>query len=144
MGTVSVKDIKVYHLERIFNKKGDILKGMRNDSLGFTGFEEVYFTHIKYNNVKAWKKHKIMHMNLIVPVGNVLFVFVDESGLLREEKIGESKYCRITVPSGIWFGFKGISITTALVMNFSNLKHADEEVERKNIDEICYDWKLNL
>ena len=46
----------------------------------FNGFQEAYFSIIKKDKIKAWKKHLKMTMNLIVPIGSVMFVFYDEKG----------------------------------------------------------------
>ena len=63
---------------------------------------------IEMGAVKAWKQHRRMTLNLVVPVGNVRFVFLaDEGKAQREETIGVSNYVRLTVPPGVWFGFQG-------------------------------------
>jgi dTDP-4-dehydrorhamnose 3,5-epimerase len=54
--------------------------------------------------------------------------------------ISKSNYKRITVPPNIWFGFKGIGKENNLVVNLSNVEHADDEVERKQINELNYQW----
>ena len=82
-------------------------------------------------------------LNLIIPKGEVLFVFVDDEGNVREEKIGENNNVRITVPPGIWFGFKGLYKKESLILNISNIIHDDKEVLRKNLSEIKYDWNLS-
>ena len=42
-------------------------------------FGEIYFSNINSLCIKAWKKHKIMTLNLIVPIGKVRFVFHDKN-----------------------------------------------------------------
>ena len=72
-----------------------------------------------------------MTMNLIVPVGNVQFVFLtDEGSIIGQEIIGEDNYVRITVPPGIWFGFKGEFASKSLVLNLASITHDPDEVER--------------
>ena len=47
-----------------------------------------------------------MHINLIVPIGIVRFVFYDElTNKFRVEEIGKNNYARLTIPKGIFFGF---------------------------------------
>ena len=85
-------------------------------------------------------------MNLIVPSGEVKFVFFDDrdnskiTNIFQEIVISKSNYKRITVPPNIWFGFKGIGKENNLVVNLSNIEHSDDEVERKKINEINYKW----
>ena len=82
-----------------------------------------------------------MQLNLIVPKGDVLFVFKDELGSFREEIVGDLNKVRLTVPPGLWFGFKGINTKDSVILNISNIMHDDKELERKNINEIDYDWE---
>jgi hypothetical protein len=44
--------------------------------------------------------------------------------------IGENNYVRITVPPGIWFGFKGEYAPKSLVLNLASITHDPDEVER--------------
>ena len=85
-----------------------------------------------------------MTLNLVVPVGKIHFVFFDRYGAFREELIGEKEYARLTVPPEIWVGFKGMESPYSLLLNVSDIEHNPSEVERKNIDEIIYDWKKNI
>jgi dTDP-4-dehydrorhamnose 3,5-epimerase len=48
----------------------------------------------------------------------------------------------LTVPPGIWFGFKGISDDLNLICNVANMSHDPNEVMRKDIDEIKMDWSI--
>ena len=85
-----------------------------------------------------------MVMNLIVPFGEVRFVFhVDESidgPDFRAIEISREKYARITVPRGIWFGFEGLSKVDSLILNIASISHDQGEVERKNVNEFKFDW----
>ena len=54
--------------------------------------------------------------------------------------MGLENYCRLSVPPGIWFGFKGMDKNLNLVMNISDLEHDPNEVQRKDISEIVYEW----
>ena len=91
--------------------------------------------------VKAWKKHKIMTLNLLVPIGKVKFVFYDKTfpDQYREEIIGEDNYCRLTVPPDIWFGFQ-ISDYPSLVANISDIEHDDKENIKVDIDTFAFKW----
>jgi dTDP-4-dehydrorhamnose 3,5-epimerase len=85
-----------------------------------------------------------MTMNLVVPVGQVRFVFcrLDEAGTdeYRVEEIGLDRYARITVPAGIWFGFQGRSSQQSLVLNIASIPHDPLEAERLNIADLNYIW----
>lgn len=142
MGSVSVDQIMVTPLRRVHAAGGDVLHAMRLDDLGFMGFGEAYFSQIELGVVKAWKRHLRMTMNLVVPVGCVRFVFLAEgSSTLRKEVLSETRYARITVPPGIWFGFQGLLVRQSVVLNLSNIPHDPQEVERLPVSEFEYKWK---
>ena len=140
---VTVNKVFVTSLKVIPLVGGNVMHGLKEIDDGYIKFGEAYFSYIKKNKVKAWKKHKLMQLNLIVPKGNVLFVFKDSLETFREEIIGESNPVRLTVPPGLWFGFKGINSKDSVILNISNIMHDDNEVERKEINEINYDWKIS-
>ena len=130
-----------HKLKIIDNVNGSIMHALKKSDLGFKDFGEIYFSHVKHNTIKAWKKHKRMTMNLVVPVGNVKFVFYDEEkNFFEEYKIGENNYCRLTVKPLIWFGFQGIGNYNNIVMNIANIEHDPNEVERKDLLDLKYNW----
>ena len=137
---VTVNEIITTPLKRIPVIGGDVLHAMRKSDLGFAGFGESYFSQVERDTVKAWKRHIHMTLNLIVPIGKVRFVFMDNKGSFREEILGEDNYARLTVPPGLWFGFQGVSENTALVLNIANIEHSPDEVEHNELNNINYNW----
>ena len=131
-------------LARIEVKGGDVLHAIKMGDRGYDAFGEAYFSWINPGVIKAWKRHLRMTMNLMVPVGCVKFVFVDQSNgefiVDRVETVGAGNYVRVTVEPGIWFGFQGISDAPSLILNVSNIPHDPQEVERLGLDEIDYEW----
>ena len=124
--------IKIKKLKKFKLEDGDVYHALKASESEYYGFKEAYFSTIKNNKIKAWKRHYKMTMNLIVPIGKVQFVFYDENkNLLKNLIIGEENYSRITVPPMIWFGFKGFSLNTSYILNISNEIHDPLEVERK-------------
>lgn len=138
---MTLQDILLTPLSRIATTGGDVLHVLKTSDAGFAGFGEAYISWISAGAVKAWKRHTKMTMNVIVPVGRVRFVFrsagVDE---FRSEEIGASRYMRITVPPGIWFGFQGLAEPQSLVLNIANIPHDPDEVERLALEDIKHDW----
>ena len=142
MGTVSLDDILVTPLKRINTAGGDVLHALKNSDTGFNGFGEVYFSWVEHGAIKAWKCHKHMTLNLVVPLGEVSFVFhlTNQKNSFRTENIGEERYLRLTVPPGIWFGFQGIATERSLLTNLADMAHDPDEVLRKETSEFDYDW----
>ena len=125
-------EIIVKPLKRIHLEDGDVLHALKSSENEFCGFKEAYFSTIRQNKIKAWKRHLKMTMNLVIPVGRVHFNFYDsKKKLLTNTIIGEDNYARITVPPMIWFGFKGLSANTSYILNITNELHDPLEVERK-------------
>ena len=142
MGSVSLNEICVTPLKRISVTGGDVLHAMKKSDTGYVGFGEAYFSLVEFGKKKAWKRHLQMTLNLVVPIGEVQFVFIDSVGLIREVRIGEGHYARLTIPPGIWFGFQGVSKKTALLLNIADIEHSPDEVELKELDEVKYDWEV--
>ena len=137
-----LSNIKITRLKKIDVIGGNVLHVIKKSDRGFCGLGEVYFSYIEPNAVKAWKLHMKMTLNLVVPQGNVRFVFCNpfEDKNFQIEEIGEGNYARITVPPKIWFGFKGISSRPSLIANVANIEHDDSEVQKKEIDDFDYKW----
>ena len=142
MGGMSLEDVIITPLARITTAGGDVLHALKRNDSGYSDFGEAYFSWVKAGSVKAWKRHTRMTMNIVVPVGQVRFVFrLDGARKFRIEEIGVDRYVRITVPPGTWFGFQGRTAPQSLVLNIANIPHDPNEVERLALSEIKYDWK---
>ena len=136
-----LKNIKIIKLKSFKNNKGDVFRAYRKNDEKIGKFGEVYFSWIKKNTIKGWKLHKKMHMNLVVPVGSVRFVFYYNKKF-KVITIGEKKYCRIYVPNNIFFAFQNISNKKSLVVNYSNIIHQeDKETSNLSLEKLSYIWK---
>jgi len=144
VGAIKLSDILVTPLKRIETDGGDVLHALKQDDIGYVDFGEAYFSLVTRGAVKAWKRHKRMTMNIVVPMGWVRFVFRSEheNGVdeCRIEEIGADRYARITVPPGVWFGFQGLSYSQSIILNIANITHDPNEVERLQISDINYVW----
>ena len=141
MVDVSLASIKSTSQKRISTPNGDVLHVLKCSDIDFKKFGEIYFSWIEKGSIKAWKKHNTMTMNIVVPFGRVKFVFFDEdTQTYRNEEIGEDNYLRLTIPPGLWFGFKDMTENRSLITNIADIEHDDNEVERLDINEIKYDW----
>lgn len=135
--------IKIENKNVIKNLNGDIYKFLSKDSKLFSEFGEIYFSEIKKNKIKAWKMQKKITMNLIVPIGNVKFVFLDRNfNLLDIITIGKKNYKLLNIPPLIWYGFQGLSEIN-LISNLINKTHNDNDMLRLGKNEINFDWINN-
>lgn len=120
--------IKLTPLRRIEHPKGDIFHGIKASEASYAGFGEAYFTTIIASEVKGWKMHTAMTMNLIVPLGMVRFHIRDNAtGCTVSYDIGATNYQRLTVPAGFWVAFQGLTNETNLILNVASLEHNPEE-----------------
>jgi len=69
--------ITLTSLKQITHPKGDIYHAMKASDDGFSGFGEAYFSTVNKNDIKGWKKHTEMTLNLVVVIGEVEFVVYD-------------------------------------------------------------------
>ena len=135
-------------LKRYESDKGSVLQFIRKDNKGFRSFEEVYFSTVNYQQIKGWKKHTEMTMNLAVPAGEVLFVFFDDrknsstKNQFYSTLLSSSNYFRLTIEPGLWFAFKGISKELNLVVNLANKTHDPKEIENIDLNKINFNWEL--
>ena len=117
------------------------MKALNKSELKKWTFGEAYFSKIKYGKIKAWKYHKKMNLQLVVPSGKVKFVFFSKkNNKFKVIEIGEKKYSRITVPAKIWFGFKGVNKRESIILSITNIKHNKKEILRCKKNEIKYKW----
>jgi len=134
-------------LKQIYHPKGDLFHGMKRSDPGFTDFGEAYFSTIHPGEVKPWKKHLRMTLNLVVPVGKIRFVMHDDrpnsatKGETFVVEIGPDNYQRLTVSPGIWMAFEGLNDGLNLLLNIADMEHDPEEVERAELDRIEYPFK---
>jgi len=139
-----IKGVLISSLEIVNTPGGSVMHAIKISDKGYVNFGEAYFSHINFGVIKAWKRHERMTLNLIVPVGGIQFVLFDdrENSGQRFQKISISKdnYCRLTVPPMVWVGFKGLSRGGSMLLNIADIEHDPLEVNRKNIEEIKFDW----
>ena len=134
-------NIEINSLKTITVNGGNVKHFLNSNDESYKGFGEVYFSFVDFEMIKGWKLHTKMTMNLVVPIGNVGFVFYDQvNKVFMNYTIGEKNYKRLTVPPNIWFGFKGLSSNHNLVVNFADIKHDQNEAKKLEITKFSYNW----
>ena len=128
-------------LKQIINPKGDLYHAMKQSDNGYESFGEAYFSTIIKDEIKGWKKHTKMTLNIVVPVGNIEFVVYDENSKeFFSTKLSHNNYQRLTVKAGLWMAFKGLDKYNML-LNLSSIEHDPNEAINIGIEEIKYGWK---
>jgi len=132
--------VTVTPLKQIFHPKGDIFHAMKKSDIEFDEFGEAYFSTINKDDIKGWKKHTLMTLNIVVPYGEIEFLIYDE--ITKEFfnlKLSQNNYQRLTIKPNLWIAFKGISDYNIL-LNLANIEHDPQEAINIALDEIQYEW----
>lgn len=145
MEQVNIMGVTLHPLKHIAVPKGDIYHALKSTDEGYTGFGEAYFSQIESGEVKGWKRHNRMTLNIIVPVGKIRFVIFDDRegsetyGKFQEVTLSpEDNYQRLTLAPGLWMAFQGIDSKTSMLMDIIPEPHDPTEASRKNIEEINF------
>ena len=127
-------------LKQIYNSKGSIFHVIKKSDDQFNGFGEAYFSFINKDEIKGWKKHKKMTLNLVVPLGKIDFVIYDEDNKkFFNVSLSKKNYQRLTVREGLWVAFRGVEENNIL-LNIANIEHDPSETIDKNLNDIEYNW----
>ena len=132
--------ITITPLKQIHNQKGDVYHAMKKSDVGFIDFGEAYFSTIYKGNVKGWKKHTEMTLNLVVPVGSIEFVLYNETDKeFYSVILSQQNYQRLTVSPGLWMAFRGLDENNML-LNLASIEHNPKEAISVELEKIFYDW----
>ena len=128
-------------LKQIYHPKGNIFHAMKKSDIGYDGFGEAYFSTINKHDIKGWKKHTKMTLNLVVPFGKVEFVIYDEYiNKFINITLSQNNYQRLTIRPNLWIAFRGHEDYNML-LNLANIEHDPKEAEILDIEGIPYGWK---
>jgi len=146
---LTIHDLILTPLKRISHAKGDIYHAIKKSDAGYAGFGEAYFSSVIAGEIKGWKKHTQMTLNLVVPVGAIRFVVYDP----RDESPSKNRfdsvvlsaqnYARLTVPPGLFVGFQGVGTELNLLLNLASIEHDPMEAENLPLDQLDFNWSPN-
>lgn len=144
-----IAGVQIHPLKIIPDDRGQVMHMLRSDAPHFQQFGEIYFSVVYPDVIKGWRLHQQMTQNYAVPLGMIMLVLYDDRsnsptrGKLMELFIGESNYALVTIPLGVWNGFKGIGTEPALIANCTTVPHSQEEVVHLDPfnNHIPYNWR---
>jgi len=144
---VHVKNLNVLHDER-----GRLMEILRCDDDLFVRFGQVYMTTNYPGVVKAWHYHKIQTDNVCCLKGMIKMAIFDgredsrTHGEIGEFFIGEYNPKLVTIPPGVYHGWKCISPEESIVVSAPtepyNYESPDEYRLPPDTPLIPYDWIL--
>ena len=135
-----VDGVTLTPLKQIHNPKGDVFHAMKKGDEGFAGFGEAYFSTINQNDIKGWKKHTKMTLNVVVVSGEIEFVVYDEnSETFFDVALSQDNYHRLTIKPNLWMAFKGLK-ENSMLLNLASIEHHPSESVNLDLQEIEYEW----
>ncbi len=141
MGNI-IEGISIHDLRIIPHPQGDIMHGIKSSDVGYSSFGEAYFSSVHHGEVKGWKMHTKMRLNLIVPIGEIKFVAYHEpKDTFFEIILSRSNYKRLSVEPGIWLAFQGVGQNENMLLNIASIPHDPTEAESKPLEAINYQWQ---
>jgi len=144
-----INGVTLHPLKHIVVPKGDIYHALKSTDEGYEGFGEAYFSQIDHGQVKGWKRHNRITLNIVVPVGAVKFIVYDDrensitKGQFEEIILSPSNnYQRLTVAPGLWMAFAGVGDEISMLMDIIPEPHDDEEASRLPLEKIQYSFNV--
>ena len=146
----NLEGVTIHPLSQFFDERGKVMKMISVNDSYYENFGEIYFSTVKPNVVKAWHIHKVMTLNYVVVYGEIKIVLFDNRqksktfGEIQEIYLSPENYKLVSVPPGIWNGFKGISESFSIVANCATHPHSIDEIDRIpfNDPKIPYSWEV--
>lgn len=146
MGEPLIGGVLLTPLRRVPNPKGDVMHAVKRSSPGFAGFAEAYFSAALPGQIKGWKRHRRVTLNLVVPVGRIRFVIHDDRpdsptrGHFDDVTLGEEHYARLTVPPGLWMAFTAARSEPGMLLNVTNEEHDPNEADNAGLESFNFHW----
>lgn len=139
--------VKLYKNNIKKNNKGDVYKYIEISN-SFKKISEVYFSKIKKNSIKAWKKNSTSNQFFYIFDGKIILKIFDDRS--KNKKIynftlgKKSKYSKILIPKNVWYGFKGLEKNNVIVNSLSTLhKNCKMQSLEINNNYIPIAWNKN-
>jgi len=147
-----IDGVHVKHLKVIPDERGWLMEILRCDDDVFQQFGQVYVTTAYPGVVKAWHYHQKQTDNFTCIHGMMKVALYDPRkasptcGAIMELFMGEKNPVLITVPPGIYHGFKALGTETAYFLSIPTLPYSKDDPDEFRVPpdspEIPYDWGL--
>ena len=115
----------------IENDKGNIFKFANADKYSDFIKGEIYFSEVKANTSKPWRRHTRINTVIGVVSGEInIKIRSDISNQLINKKLSLENSTLIKIKFGTWYSFENEKNRPCLLFAMLDKKHDDGEVER--------------
>jgi len=145
-----IEGVQVRKLRLIPDERGFLLEMFRSDWPEYEKFGQTYVTAVYPGVVKGWHYHKIQTDHFVCVQGMAKVVLYDgregspTHGEVNEFFMGALNPIMLTIPKGVFHGFKGISQEMTLIVNVPSEVYNYQQPDEYRLDahspEIPYDW----
>jgi len=147
-----IDGVKIKQLKIIKDQRGWLMEIMRCDEPQFDKFGQVYVTTAYPGVVKAWHLHRKQTDNFTCIHGTMRIVLYDarKDSSTKEEVMellsDENNRMLVSVPPGVYHGFKAEGDETAYFLSVPNLPYNREQPDEYRLPpdtkDIPYKWVL--
>jgi len=148
-----IEGVEVKKLKVVPDERGRLMEIMRSDDPIFVKFGQVYMTTNYPGVVKAWHYHKKQTDNVCCLRGMIKMALCDSREKSKTKReineffIGDYNPCLVTIPPGVYHGWKCVSNEESIVVSIPteayDYKNPDEYRLPPDAKEIPYDWVLD-
>lgn len=131
--------MRIINKKIIKNKNGSVVHMYNKKDKILRKISEVYFSHVSPNKIKAWKKTNSEQF-LSVPKGQVLFIIKEKKNFMKIRLGYPLNYKALYIKPNVWYGFKCISKTVAIICNITSLDNANSKKIKKNKNYFNVRW----
>lgn len=137
IGGVVIQDLSWFS-----DQRGSLSVLLRADQEALFGesFGQAYVTTVFPGIVKAWHRHANQRDRMVGLAGQTLLVMLDgredspTRGQVVEVAFGERRHCLVTIPAGVWHGFKNIGTTESMVLNLPDVPYDGVSPDEERVE----------
>jgi dTDP-4-dehydrorhamnose 3,5-epimerase len=145
-----IDGVRIKELKVIPDERGRLMEILRRDDEIFDKFGQVYMTTVKPGIIKAWHFHKIQTDNFCCVKGRIRVGLYDARqasktfGKTMDIVVSLDNPKVISIPPGVYHGFKGVSQEESIVINTPtesyNPRNPDEYRQDPANKDIPFNW----
>jgi dTDP-4-dehydrorhamnose 3,5-epimerase len=149
-----IEGVRVLPLKRNADERGFLMEILRSDWEGFQKFGQSYVSLNYPGVIRAWHYHKLQTDYFVCVSGMIKVPLWDARegsatrGQLNEFVMGDDNPVLLTIPPGIYHGYKTLGVKPSLLINFpTEVYRADQPDEFRlawNSSEIPYNWEIQF